>query len=483
MYPTRRYWAIAGLGAFFLLFTLLIDRPLALGGTVAIGVVLLVSQALTVGSFTRAERELTVEYTLSQSRVAINNTIFVTMRASQPATTDVDVTVTAQPPVAAHSVPQAERQLRLPVGETSATKSFELEAPIAGRLEVGEPIIQFTDHQGLFTETFVRGPTATFTVEPRGPNDMHVGQAGEQMLAAYGEHQTNRSGSGLTPAGLRQYVPGDTLNQIDWKATARQATPYVREFEVEADRTTHLIVDHRAAMDIGPAGQTMLDFAREVALGIVQSAQKNNDALSLYCVGDLGLTTTVLPRTTAARFRQIRGILHELTPTAPETSVPNTQSSTAHPSVTRIAAQRLTTDQSAFAARIRPFLTASDVYVEHIQDDPLLEAVRRAQLQESGSSWTILLTDDTDRDRVRETARTAAKYSDNVLVFLTPTVLFKTDTLADLDTAYRQYVDFEKFRRSLHSLSCVAAFEVGPGDHLETILTHQRMRPQQESEQ
>jgi hypothetical protein len=113
----------------------------------------------------------------------------------------------------------------------------------------------------------------------------------------------------------------------------------------------------------------------------------------------------------------------------------------------------------------------------------LFEAVRRAQLQEAGQTWTILLTDDTERDRIRETARIASKKGHHVLVFLTPSVLFETGSLADLDTAYRRYVEFEEFRRELHSLPRVSAFEVGPGDHLETILTNQRARPQQETTQ
>ena len=480
MHPTRRYWTLAGVGAFFVLFAVVIDQPLALVGAGALGAVLVVSQAMTVSSFTTADDELTVEYSLSQSRVAVDDTVFVTMTARQAGVRDVGVTVTATPPLAAHSIPDSDRQVQLSPSETSATTSFELTVPVAGRVELGEPRVELADEQGFFTETYRRGPTASFTVEPRAPRDLHIGQGGEQMLGAYGDHPMNQAGAGLTPAGLRQYLPGDTLNRIDWKATARQATPYVREFEVEAERTTLLVVDHRAAMDVGQAGQTMLDFIREVALGVVHTAEENNDSLGLYSVGDAGLTTTRPPSATSAGYQQIRRTLHELTPTPQETPTTGEQLATAHPSDTQRAAQRLADEQSMFADRIRPFLTASGVYVERIQGNPLFEAVRRAQMHDSGQTWTILLTDDTDRDRIRETARIASKRGHRVLVFMTPTVLFETGTLTDLDAAYQRYVDFEEFRRELQGLSRVSAFEVGPGDHLSAILQPHHMSSQPE---
>jgi hypothetical protein len=63
-----------------------------------------------------------------------------------------------------------------------------------------------------------------------------------------------------------------------------------------------------------------------------------------------------------------------------------------------------------------------------------------------------------------------------VLVFLTPTVLFAPGELADLEHAYARYREFEIFRRDLARLERVSAFEVGPGDRLDTILSTGRQR-------
>lgn len=477
MEPTRRYWGLLGLGAFLAFFALVTERPLVLGGVAALGAVLLVSQIDSVRAFTAADDAVTVEYSTTQSHVAVDETVFVTMTAQLSRPAACTVTVTATPPISAEWVPESERQVRLPPGTTSATTSFSVTTPVAGQMMLDEPRITLADEHGLFTESYTRGPTETFTVEPNAPRDIHVGQGGEQMLAAYGDHPTNQTGSGLTPAGIRQYVPGDTLNRIDWKATARQQYPHVREFELETDRTTLLVFDHRAAMNVGPAGRTMLDFAREVALGFVRSAEQYGDSLGFYAVGDDGLTVSNPPTSGTSGYSSILNELHALEPTQPSTAPNRGHTDVARPAEARRSSERLAADSSAFAERIRPFLAANDVYVERVEGDPLFETVRRGRLQQSGQTWTVILTDDTERNQLRETARLAAKGGNSVLVFLTPTVLFERSGLGDMDDAYQRYVDFEEFRRELQQLPRVTVFEVGPGDHLDAILSSQRARP------
>ena len=93
-----------------------------------------------------------------------------------------------------------------------------------------------------------------------------------------------------------------------------------------------------------------------------------------------------------------------------------------------------------------------------------------------GTSWTVLLTDDTHRTETRETAKLARRGSGRCLVFLTPTVLFEPGGLADLESAYARYREFEEFRRGLDSLDRVRAFEVAPGDRIGALLADRRRR-------
>ena len=50
---------------------------------------------------------------------------------------------------------------------------------------------------------------------------------------------------------MRNYLPGDDIRSIDWKATARTGTPHVRVFTEERDRPALLVVDQRMSMFYG----------------------------------------------------------------------------------------------------------------------------------------------------------------------------------------------------------------------------------------
>ena len=42
---------------------------------------------------------------------------------------------------------------------------------------------------------------------------------------------------------LREYIPGDSFDEIHWKATARRARPITKVFQVERTREVYVAVD------------------------------------------------------------------------------------------------------------------------------------------------------------------------------------------------------------------------------------------------
>ncbi|MFT5041265.1 MAG: hypothetical protein ACI8TX_002237 [Hyphomicrobiaceae bacterium] len=69
--------------------------------------------------------------------------------------------------------------------------------------------------------------------------------------ALNGRHASRLRGRGLNFEEMRDYLPGDDIRSIDWKATARTGTPYVRVFTEERDRPALLVVDQRMSMFFG----------------------------------------------------------------------------------------------------------------------------------------------------------------------------------------------------------------------------------------
>ena len=66
-----------------------------------------------------------------------------------------------------------------------------------------------------------------------------------------GRNASRLRGRGLNFEEMRDYLPGDDIRSIDWKATARTGTPHVRVFTEERDRPALLVVDQRMSMFFG----------------------------------------------------------------------------------------------------------------------------------------------------------------------------------------------------------------------------------------
>jgi uncharacterized protein (DUF58 family) len=66
-----------------------------------------------------------------------------------------------------------------------------------------------------------------------------------------GQHASRLRGRGLNFEEMRDYLPGDDVRSIDWKATARTGTPHVRVYTEERDRPALLVVDQRMSMFFG----------------------------------------------------------------------------------------------------------------------------------------------------------------------------------------------------------------------------------------
>lgn len=473
MEATRRLWGVATLAAVSGLSAAILGRLLPLLGTILIGAWLLSRQYLFYQATTTLVSELTVKQQPARTLVRTDQTVAVTLTATVSQPTALACTITAGLPTAASSSEQP--RLILTPGETATETTVDIDWPVAGQHDFQQATLTVED--GLFEQTVPVGETVTVTVQPRGPRDIHVGEGGDQALLAYGEHAADHPGSGVEPAELREYTTGDAADRIDWNATARLNTPYIREFEAETDQETLLVIDHRSQLSTGPPAETKLAYLREVALALVDGTKQRNDPLGMVSVGDDGITAQFEPTTTASQYDALRRTLLTLEPT---TSHPTgTDSTTGLSNVStvrqtmggvRASLTALGLDDDAFGTTLRPFYETQQHYQRVLEDRPLTGAVRAALTQRTGQQMTLICTDDSAPRELRETATVAAQNGGQVVLLLAPTVLYETGTVEALEARYEQYVAFEEFRRELSRLDRVTALEVGPGDRLTAIL-------------
>ncbi|WP_436911277.1 DUF58 domain-containing protein [Halosimplex marinum] len=471
MDPTPRLWSTVGAGALLSLLGVAFARPALVAGAGGVGAIVLARQYAFLRAAGRLDDDLSVEVATDARVVRRDERTEVTLTVSVPGGAPLALAVTAELPAVAGGVDRADRTVALEPGEESGTVTFPVEWPVVGRATVPEPTVSVVDAYGLFTESYRRGGGTEIRVEPRRPRNVHVGEGGDAVGAPFGGHRTDQYGQGTDPAELREYAPGDSVSNIDWKATARLAYPHVREYEVETDRRTVLVVDHRARTGEGPEGETKLDYLREVALTVAAAAESASDPLGLYAVGDDGLTAEERPSTAGQHYRDVRTRLHDLSPTGSDAPEPGPARGAAG---TRRVESALAGDESAFARTLGPYLSERRRYVRRMDEDPLFDTVRTFVGRLGGDHWVLLFTDDSDRERLRETVRTARADGNRVVCFLAPSVVYEPRGLGDLEDGYARYAEFESFRRDLSSLDRVTVYEVAPADRLSALLADGR---------
>ena len=116
-------------------------------------------------------------------------------------------------------------------------------------------------------------------------------------------------GPGTEFDSLREYVRGDDVRSIDWRATARRADVVVRTWRPERDRRVVIVLDtgRTAAGRVGvdptagdPSGWPRLDWSMDAALLLAALASRAGDTVDFLAhdrvtrAGVFGATRTEL---------------------------------------------------------------------------------------------------------------------------------------------------------------------------------------------
>ena len=465
MDPTRQTWTVAALVGTLAGLAPIVGSVVPTVGAAAITAWLLSTQIAAVRSLRSTAADATVRIEPERTHTDAGRPIPVTATVERPASAaDTAVTVTYPTPPIAEPIPEADRRIELAPSETRASTTFDLQIPVSGQFRLPEPTWLVADPSGSVTETYSRGPTPAFHVVETASRDRHAGRAGVET-GLVGEQTNGHAANGMFPDRLRPYEQTDPANRIDWNTTARLGEPYVRETTTQTSRTRQLIVDHRAKMGLGPPDESMGAFARDVALGVVATAQTTGDRLGLLTVGDDGVTTAAAPTNRPTGYAELRRRLRGLEPTPSEQ--PGSGIEVDHPRPAGRSQSDLPTD-TAFGRTLEAFHTASTAggsatTASTTERRPLVRAVQNTQPRAAGSHSTVIITDDTDRAELWAAVQAAVERAASVVVYLTPAVCFDADQPPYTTQASTRYRQFDQFRRRLDGLDSVTALEVAPG--------------------
>jgi uncharacterized protein (DUF58 family) len=101
--------------------------------------------------------------------------------------------------------------------------------------------------------------------------------------AHLGVHKSRQRGTGLEFDQIVEYRDGETIQKINWAATARRGgdIPFVNRYYEDKALTLMLLVDMSASMDFGSARLTKKSLAAEIAASLAYSALAGHDRVGL----------------------------------------------------------------------------------------------------------------------------------------------------------------------------------------------------------
>ncbi len=129
-----------------------------------------------------------------------------------------------------------------------------------------------------------------------------------------GKHKSPYRGSSVEFADYKEYLPGDEVNRIDWRAYGRTRRLFVRQYEAETDMVVYLLVDVSASMRyVGAARQSKYRIAARIAAALTYLMINQGDKASLVTFAE-SIRGYIPPGGTRRHLHRVIGDLERIEP-------------------------------------------------------------------------------------------------------------------------------------------------------------------------
>jgi uncharacterized protein (DUF58 family) len=133
------------------------------------------------------------------------------------------------------------------------------------------------------------------------------------LLQAGGGRRTRSPGRDGDFERLRDFVSGDDLRHIDWKATARLRRPITRLYRAEKSQTLFILLDASRLMAKSADGRSKMDLAVEAALHLAWVGLRRGDRVGVTVFDDR-IRCQLAARPGMAQFGRILDLIYAQQP-------------------------------------------------------------------------------------------------------------------------------------------------------------------------
>ncbi len=123
-----------------------------------------------------------------------------------------------------------------------------------------------------------------------------------------GMHKSPYHGFSVEFAKHREYTPGDDLKHLDWKVFGRTDRLYIKEYELETNLRSHILLDTSESMDYRSGKHSKLELACFIAASMAYLILKQQDSAGMVCF-DKDIRHFVPSSSSLGHMRSILGTL------------------------------------------------------------------------------------------------------------------------------------------------------------------------------
>ncbi len=194
--------------------------------------------------------------------------------------------------------------------------SYSLKSPTYGEFAIGPLRIRTSDIQNSASALKVYEELTYLRIFPKVGYLPRMTIRPKTTRSWPGEILAKRNGNGLEFFGLAEYVSGDPVKRINWKASSRfEDSLYTNQFMSELGGETVIVMDARTVSQIGRPPLSTIDFSVRAAAAVSYRLLRDRNRVGLVIAGPS--LTKVLP---GFGRRQYNRILAALSGTKPSSN-------------------------------------------------------------------------------------------------------------------------------------------------------------------
>lgn len=171
----------------------------------------------------------------------------------------------------------------------NSRNEYQLRPLVRGAENINQAQVEFYSPLGFWAIRYWTGEVTPIKVYPDFVAIANYAiLATENHTSQMGIKKRQRRGEGMEFHQLRDYRQGDSLRQLDWKATARRQKLMARDYQDERDQQIVLMIDSGRRMRAKDDELSHFDHALNAMLLVSYIALRQGDNVSLLSFGSEG---------------------------------------------------------------------------------------------------------------------------------------------------------------------------------------------------